>query len=600
MFLFERLRKGTKVILWITVFAFVGFIFLVWGMDIQRSSGPNPTVVGSVNGQRIPTSYYRQILMNSYEQLRQERGGNITENDEMRLEQMAWDRVVSETLISQEIHRRRITVSDSELEYYIRHSPPAEVAQSPAFQTDGEFDPVKYRDILQNPAYDLSSLEAIVRSTIPMRKLEELVAASAKVSNNEVRTFFEKNSAKVDFSFVMANPRDFTVDPESITEEDLRTFYEANLEDFRIPESANLRYVSVDKEPSAQDESQVLAAANDIYREARAGTDFAELAMAFSQGRDAEQGGDIGALLPRESVPPDQAEVVFELEPGQISSPFRDYRGFVIVRLEEKRIVDGVMKVRFRRIILLVEPSSETLAELQARVLEVQDKTSQMSLEQVAQETGLKLKESGTFYKEGLSPILPNNETAKEFPFSNKLGTISKPIETRRAWYFLEVHQRSDSYVPALADAEPDVRRAVASREKQRLAREKLEAFAGLLSQGESFEQAAREVSLEVRSAAAIGRFDAIPEVGREPAVVGAAFALSSGQTSAVLAGETGSFLVRFERRVPLDEELYIAQKDQIRFQLLQQKRMIFISLWLEQMRKAAQIEDFRADILGF
>ncbi|KPJ59567.1 MAG: hypothetical protein AMJ46_10640 [Latescibacteria bacterium DG_63] len=600
MFLFERLRKGTKVILWITVFAFVGFIFLVWGMDIQRSSGPNPTVIGTVNGQRIPTSYYRQILANAYEQLRRDRGGSVSESDELRLRQMAWDRVVNETLIAQEIQRRRISVSDSELEYYIRHSPPAEVAESPAFQTDGKFDPVKYRQILQNPAYDLTGLEAIVRTTIPVRKLEELVASSAKVSNNEVRAYFERSNEKVDFSFVITRPVDFTVEPESISEEELRAFYEANSEDFRIPEAANLRYVRIQKEPSAQDESQVLGAANDICREARSGTDFAELASAFSQGPEAENGGDIGRLLPRESIPPAQRDVAFSLEPGQVSSPLRDTRGFVIIRLEEKRLDEGVEKVRFRRIFLPVEPSAQTLGEFQAKVQEIRDKSSRMALQEVAQEMGLELKESGTFYKGGLSPILPNNEAAEDFPFKNKLGTISQPIETRRGWYFLEVYQKEASYVPGFENAEPDVRRAVVAAEKERLAREKIESMIGLMSQGMSFEKTAEEASLEVKRATAIGKLDPIPGAGRQAAVTGAAFALSPGKTSSVLEGEGGFFLVRLDRRVPLDEELYVSQKDQIRFQLMQQKRMIAISLWLEKMRNAAKIEDYRAEILGF
>ncbi|UCF79613.1 MAG: SurA N-terminal domain-containing protein [Candidatus Eiseniibacteriota bacterium] len=598
MFLFERLRKGTKVILWITIFAFVGFIFLVWGMDIQQSRGPNPTVIGKVNGQRIQTSYFRQILLNSYEQLRKERGGDISESDEDRLQGMAWDRIVNETLIAQEIGRRRISVSDAELEFYIRHSPPPEVAESPAFQTDGEFDPAKYRDILQNPAYDLTGLEAIVRATVPIRKLEELVAASAKVSNNEVRAFFEKTSARIDFSFVSAGPRDFSVNPESIPVEELRAFYEANSEEFRIPESANLRYIVLNKDPSAQDESEVLAAANDISREARAGTDFGELAQAFSQGAEAEKGGDIGRLLPRESIPPAEAEVLFSLEPGQVSSPVRDKRGYVIVKLEEKKLEDGVEKVRYRRIFLPVDPGSETLAELQAKAMEVMKMTSDLSLREIAQEMNLELKESGLFYKGGISPILPREEEVKEFPFKNKVGKISKPIETRRAWYFLEIFEKQPSYVPTFEQAEVDLRRAVVAERKKKAAHESIEAVTAALAQGKSLEQAAREAGLTVREAKAVGRFDAIPEVGREPSVIGAALALGPGDSSGVLEGDSGFFLVSSVRHVPLDEELFVAQKEQMKLQLLQQKRILAISMWLEQLRNAARIEDYRADIL--
>ena len=169
MFLFEKLRKSTKIILWITIFAFVGFIFLVWGMDIQRSTGPNPAVVGKVNGQRIQTSYYQQVLKDSYQQYEKQTSSKVTQEQEASLRRSAWDKVVNEILISQELRRRKISVSDAEVEYYLRSSPPPEVAESPAFQTDGKFDPEKYKQILQNPQYDLTGLETLVRSSIPIR-----------------------------------------------------------------------------------------------------------------------------------------------------------------------------------------------------------------------------------------------------------------------------------------------------------------------------------------------------------------------------------------------------------------------------------------------
>ena len=149
-------------------------------------------------------------------------------------------------------------------------------------------------------------------------------------------------------------------------------------------------------------------------------------------------------------------------------------------------------------------------------------------------------------------------------------------------------------------EALPAVKRAAVADKRKRLAREKLESVAALLSGGRTLNEAAEGASLEVQEATAVGRYDAIPGVGREPSVIGTAFALSPGQTSQVVEGNTGFFVVRLTRHVPLDEELYVAQKDQMKLQLLQQKRMIAISLWLEQLRDAARIEDYRAEVLGF
>jgi parvulin-like peptidyl-prolyl isomerase len=82
--------------------------------------------------------------------------------------------------------------------------------------------------------------------------------------------------------------------------------------------------------------------------------------------------------------------------------------------------------------------------------------------------------------------------------------------------------------------------------------------------------------------------------------MIGAALALAQGQTSPVVKGAEGFFILRLDNRTAFDEQLYQSQKQQLRAQLFQQKRMIAASIWMEQLRGSAQIEDYRAEVLGF
>ncbi|MBN1505116.1 MAG: SurA N-terminal domain-containing protein, partial [Candidatus Eisenbacteria bacterium] len=484
MFLSESLRKNTKVILWITMFAFVGFIFLIWGMDVQQSSGRNPAVVAKVNGQNVPTSYYRELLRQAYDQERKQSGDRLSEAQETRLRQSTWDRAVTEILLQQEIKKRNLGVTDEEVAYYIRNSPPAEVAQNPAFLTDGKFDPEKYRQILTNPAYDLSGLEELVRSSVPMRKLEELVASSAKVSDNEVRQVFEQTNQKLDYSYVLARPQAFPVPPDSIPEQELRAYYDKNTDEFRVPETAKLRYVIVEKKPSAKDESDVLTSANDIWRDLRAGTDFAELAATFSEGPEAGRGGDVGTFVPRIGMTTEFEKVAFSLKVGEISSPFKDIKGFHIIRVEEKKTEDGVEKVRYRQILLTVSPGSETLADIHGRVQELVGKASQTSLEQAAQEMGLESRETAFFTKDGMAPILPQDATVREFPFKHKVGEVGKPVETQRGWVVFQVAEKRPATLPTFQEALQSVKAAVVRARQEELAGRKIDTVAAAVSRG--------------------------------------------------------------------------------------------------------------------
>ena len=600
MFLSEKLRKNTKIILWITIFCFVGFIFLVWGMDVQRRGGRNPSFIGKINGRNIPTTYYRDMLTQAYEQVRKESGDRVSETEETRIRQATWDRVVNEVLLQQEMKKRNIRVTDEEVAFYIRNSPPPEVAQNPAFLTDGRFDPEKYRQILTNPAYDLSGLEALVRSTVPLRKLEELVSSSAKVSDNEVRMVFEQTNQNLDYSFVLIRPQMFRVNPDSIPAQELRAHYDKNTEEFRVPETAKLRYLTVEKKPSARDESDVLTSANDIWRELRAGTDFAELATTFSEGPEAKRGGDVGMLFARDAMTPEFANVAFSLNVGEISSPFKDRKGLHIIRIEEKKTENGVEKVRYRQILLPIAPGSETLAEIHNQVLELVRKASKSSLEQATKEMGLETRETNFFTKDGMSPILPQDETVREFPFKNKVGAIGKPVETQRGWVVIQVAEKRPASLPGFEEAMPAVKRAVSRARQEELASQKIETVAGMVSRGASLEQAARASSLPVEKVTSAGVFEVGSAAGKEPAMIGAALALTQGQTSPVLKGDQGFFILRLDGRTPIDEQLFQSQKQQIKTQLFQQKRMIAASIWMEQLRSAAEVEDYRAEVLGF
>lgn len=600
MVLSESLRKNTKIILWITIFCFVGFIFLVWGMDVQQRGGRNPSVVGKINGRNIPTAYYRDMLTQAYEQERTQSGDRMTEAREIALRQTTWDRLVNEVLLQQEMAKRNLRATDEEVAYYIRNNPPPEVAQNPAFLTDGRFDPEKYRQILTNPAYDLSGLEAVVRSSIPMRKLEELVASSAKVSNSEVRQVFEQTNQKVDYSYVLVGPRAFPIHPDSIPEQELRAYYDKNKEEFRVPETAKLSYLVVEKKPSARDESDVLTSANDIWRELRAGTDFAEMATTFSEAPEAKQGGDVGLFVPRTGMTPEFANVAFSLNVGEISSPFKDAKGFHIIRVEEKKTENGVEKVRYRHILLPVSAGSETLAELYGRVQEIASKASESTLQQAARDAGLEPRETTFFAKDGICPILPQDATVREFPFKNKVGAVGKPVETQRSWVLFQVAEKRPAALPAYEEALQSVKMAAVRARQDELASRKIETVAAMISRGSTLEQAASAASLTAEKATEVGVYEVGSAAGKEPAMIGAALALVQGQTSPVVKGDQGYFILRLDRRTPFDEQLFQSQKDQIRAQLFQQKRMIAASIWMEQVRGAAKIEDYRAEVLGF
>ena len=133
----RQMRENTKWIMLITAFAFVGLMVFQWGMDITGRSGLSVGEIGSVNG--VPVNYeeYNFTYGRLMDQVQNAQEDPVTSQQIRDIEDAAWDEVVNQLLIRQELRRRGIEVTDDEVRNAARFSPPAELRSSPAFQTNG-------------------------------------------------------------------------------------------------------------------------------------------------------------------------------------------------------------------------------------------------------------------------------------------------------------------------------------------------------------------------------------------------------------------------------------------------------------------------------
>ena len=133
-----------------------------------------------------------------------------------------------------------------------------------------------------------------------------------------------------------------------LPEAELRNLYDAQPSRYATVEIANVELIFVKQGP---DSFATLGPLEDLVRELRAGSSFADVAKRLSAGPDAEAGGDLGPLPPREwaRLSPEIYKVVSKLADDEISDPIyctdrlmtQDPRtlrgGFAIVRVRERQ-----------------------------------------------------------------------------------------------------------------------------------------------------------------------------------------------------------------------------------------------------------------------
>ena len=119
----------------------------------------------------------------------------------------------------------------------------------------------------------------------------------------------------------------------SVTEDELRLFYDQNLERMRQPERVKVRHILIVPEGEATEEQTTLARqrAEALRARAAGGEDFAALAYENSADESRNQGGELPWLVRGQTVPGFE-EAIFASEPGSISGVVRSRLGFHIIK----------------------------------------------------------------------------------------------------------------------------------------------------------------------------------------------------------------------------------------------------------------------------
>jgi len=174
----------------------------------------------------------------------------------------------------------------------------------------------------------------------------------------------------------------------------------------------------------------------------QAGTSFREVALKFSQGRQALEGGDLGWRSAAE-LPPLFIDAAKNLNKGEVSTPLRSASGFHIIQLIEKQNSKVVIEQTHARHILLRsdmvtddEQILKTLQSLKQRIDNGEDFA--VLAKEYSQDPGSK-NNGGDLGWASTGQFVPQFEKVMN---SLKPGQISEPFRSPFGWHILQVLER--------------------------------------------------------------------------------------------------------------------------------------------------------------
>ena len=239
---------------------FVLFMVISDSNVMQALGGGKTRFIGSVNGDDITYQEYQRAIENQRESQKQQTGKDIPEEQMDQFRDQVWESLVTEKLISQEVQRLGITVSDQEIkDIILGDNPPAFLKQS-FIDSAGNFNRAAYEDAIFNPqnAKVLAQSEEIVRQSRYREKLQSILEAGVTVSEAEVKRRYIEQNTYMNANYVQFANSLFPDSVLNITEADMRKYYEENADKFKVNAQRKVSFVLFKNEPSKADSMLVL------------------------------------------------------------------------------------------------------------------------------------------------------------------------------------------------------------------------------------------------------------------------------------------------------------------------------------------------------
>jgi peptidyl-prolyl cis-trans isomerase D len=595
--------RGLAKYIWVLVaLVFVGGFLLYETSGLMgRTPVTATTAVAVVNGVEIPYTVFMTRVQNEIQGQQQRERRNLSQDDTRRIENAVFDQMVGDILLRSEYNRRGIVVTDDEVREFARYAPPPWITQSAELQTEGRFDPEKYQRLLASPQARqgglLISLEQYYRSEIPREKLYDQIASGVYVSDAELWRAWRDQHDSAQVSYVAFTPVVDSTAAKSISDADLRTYFDAHKADFASGGRAWLSVVHIVRAVTAADSAAARARTAQLRDEIVKGAKFDDVAKRESADTvSGAQGGNLGRGG-KGRFAEEFEKAAYALKVGEVSQPVLTPFGYHLIRVDEHK--GDTLALRHILVTIQTSDTATTRIDKEADQLSKMAGASEQGakLDTAAKKLGL-----GIFHVQAFEgePAVMNGvlvPSASAWAFGGaRVGETSDLFDDDQGYFMVRLDSIREGGDAKLENVKADVRARVAVQQQI----DKLVPMAQQVASAaatSTLESAAQQANRKVEKTSTFARSSLVPGLGQFTEAIGAAFGLPTGAVSAPVKTGDGVYVIRVDKRVVSDSTAWAAQKEAQKTARLQQLRQQKIQMFLQDLKKAAKIDDRRKQI---
>lgn len=608
--------------------------------------GPGQGVVAKVGDQDVT---HTEVVRQAQIMLRQQfpRGNAMAGQLLPFFTSRAAEQLITQKALVVEAGRMGLRATDEDLRDELQHG----IYAATLFPGGKFIGQEAYEGLLQNADLSVPQFEEGVKQDILVRKLRNLVAASASVDDPAVRQEFEKRNTKIKFQYAVISEADIRkgihpTDAElkafyernkatynnsipekrkltyaiidssriasntQVTQSDLQSYYNQHQDEYRVPEQVNVRHILI-KSPAPGADGKIdqkadeaaKAKAEDILKQIKAGGNFADLAKKYSEDPGSAKNGGSLSWIGKGRTVPEFEKAAFSLPKGGTSDVVKSNYGYHIIHVDDKQEahVKSVDEVKPQIEAVLRQQKAARAAEGEANAFMTQARTS--GLDKAASAKGLQVTTTDFVSRTDSLPGIGNSPQFMEAAFAQTAKSAPDMIQIPQGFVIYQVLDIKPPATPTFEEIRSRVEEEFKNQRATELLGQKTQELADRAKAEHDLKKAAKELGATVKTSDLVDPNGQVPDIGSMTGPASAAFSLKQGEISGPInSGSNGAVLQVLEKQQPSDTD-FAAKKDEVRDALLQQKQNelfgLFVTNLRQQMEKAGKIKINQEEMKG-
>ena len=540
-----QIRK--RSIFLIIVIGMALFAFVISGVFTSNGGFGSNKPIGEINGEEIDYETFNMMV---------EQAQNAYGLNTLNAVNLAWDQGIKNQALLQELDKLGIDAGKDQLEQII--SSDQSIVLNPLFQNEiGLFDFNKFSNYISqlkssNPTlYDQWRFQELNIISLAKQKIYfDLIRSSVIYTDVESNIQYHLENDKVNIEYLRIPYDEIPDSIIQIKDSEIFSYLKNNRDNYEKGEFRKVDYVFIPDVASSIDENNLrtgLEQLRDGFSQLNPVSNTIEDIIGFKDVKDYSEFIEIysdvrwdSIFKTQQEISGDFSDILFGLRKGEVFGPYKDGNTFKISRMIDKKRDGNLNKVLLADVVKEIVPSNESSNNNYRKASQAEfDANSNLPLNSSDQSLFIDSFNSFDEFDSGLPGVENSRQVIKWlYEDQTRVGNV-KRFTLNDGYLVAKAISFNKKSLPNVDDVRDEVSKTLLEDKKFEFLQKKY-------SGSNDIDLISQDYEIELERATAVTQNDPIlVGAGSEPYIIGSSFSLDVDETSNILQGNNGIYIVR-------------------------------------------------------